>query len=72
MPKKYPPELKKDVAAVARRGDLTVPEGGSRRQGLGRRTQSAYAVQARWRVRPRWREAVHRGFRVSTHWPATV
>ena len=26
MPKKYPPEFKKDVAAVARRGDLTVPE----------------------------------------------
>jgi len=26
MPKKYPPEFKKDVAAVARRGDLTVTE----------------------------------------------
>lgn len=26
MPKKYPPEFKKDVAAVARRGDLTIPE----------------------------------------------
>ena len=26
MPKKYPPEFKKDVAAVARRGDLTVSE----------------------------------------------
>ena len=26
MPKKYPPEFKRDVAAVARRGDLTVPE----------------------------------------------
>ena len=26
MPKKYPPEFKRDVANVARRGDLTVPE----------------------------------------------
>ena len=26
MPKKHPPEFKKDVAAVARRGDLTIPE----------------------------------------------
>ena len=26
MPKKYPPEFKRDVATVARRGDLTVPE----------------------------------------------
>lgn len=25
MPRKYPPEFKTDVAAVARRGDLTVP-----------------------------------------------
>lgn len=26
MPKKYPPEFKRDVANVARRGDLTVAE----------------------------------------------
>jgi transposase-like protein len=26
MPKKYPPEFKRDVVTVARRGDLTVPE----------------------------------------------
>ncbi len=26
MPKKYPPEFKRDVATVARRGDLSVPE----------------------------------------------
>jgi transposase len=26
MPKKYPPEFKRDVVMVARRGDLTVPE----------------------------------------------
>jgi transposase len=26
MPKKFPPEFKRDVVAVARRGDLTVPE----------------------------------------------
>jgi transposase len=26
MPKKYPPEFKRDVVTVARRGDLTIPE----------------------------------------------
>jgi transposase len=26
MPKKYPPEFKRDVVLVARRGDLSVPE----------------------------------------------
>ena len=26
MPKRYPPEFKRDVVAVARRGDLSVPE----------------------------------------------
>ena len=26
MPKKFPPEFKRDVVRVARRGDLTVPE----------------------------------------------
>jgi transposase len=26
MPKKYPPEFKRDVVMIARRGDLTVPE----------------------------------------------
>jgi transposase len=26
MPKKFPPEFKRDVANVARRGDLTIPE----------------------------------------------
>lgn len=26
MPRKYPPEFKRDVVTVARRGDLTVPE----------------------------------------------
>lgn len=26
MPKKYPPEFKRDVVTVARRGDLSVPE----------------------------------------------
>ena len=26
MPRKYPPEFKRDVVMVARRGDLTVPE----------------------------------------------
>jgi transposase len=26
MPKKFPPEFKRDVVAVARRGDLTIPE----------------------------------------------
>ena len=26
MPKKFPPEFKRDVVAVARRGDLSVPE----------------------------------------------
>lgn len=26
MPKKYPPEFKREVVMVARRGDLTVPE----------------------------------------------
>jgi transposase-like protein len=26
MPKRFPPEFKRDVVAVARRGDLTVPE----------------------------------------------
>jgi len=26
MPKKFPPEFKRDVVTVARRGDLTVPE----------------------------------------------
>jgi transposase len=26
MPKKYPPEFKRDVVMVARRGDLSVPE----------------------------------------------
>jgi transposase len=26
MPKKFPPEFRRDVVAVARRGDLTVPE----------------------------------------------
>lgn len=26
MPKKYPPEFKRDVVMVARRGDLTIPE----------------------------------------------
>jgi transposase len=26
MPRKYPPEFKRDVVRVARRGDLTVPE----------------------------------------------
>jgi transposase len=26
VPKKYPPEFKRDVVTVARRGDLTVPE----------------------------------------------
>lgn len=27
MPKRYPEEFKRDVVAVARRGDLTIPEG---------------------------------------------
>ena len=26
MPKKFPPEFKRDVVRVARRGDLTIPE----------------------------------------------
>jgi transposase len=26
MPKKFPPEFKRDVVTVARRGDLTIPE----------------------------------------------
>ena len=26
MPKRYPDEFKRDVVAVARRGDLTIPE----------------------------------------------
>jgi transposase len=26
MPKKFPPEFKRDVVGVARRGDLTIPE----------------------------------------------
>jgi transposase-like protein len=26
MPRRFPPEFKRDVVAVARRGDLTVPE----------------------------------------------
>jgi transposase-like protein len=26
MPKKFPPEFKRDVVTAARRGDLTVPE----------------------------------------------
>lgn len=26
MPRKYPPEFKRDVVMVARRGDLTIPE----------------------------------------------
>jgi transposase len=26
MPKKFPPEFKRDVVVVARRGDLTIPE----------------------------------------------
>jgi len=26
MPKRYPPEFKRDVVSVARRGDLTIPE----------------------------------------------
>jgi transposase len=26
MPKKFPPEFKRDVVSVARRGDLTIPE----------------------------------------------
>ena len=26
MPKKFPPEFKRDVVAVARRGDLSIPE----------------------------------------------